>query len=316
MTELRGSPLVCVRCRVPPNATVLDDAATCRDCGAVYAGLTDAVPAIVAAALEDEILRRDVPGPLPSADEGALAAWLAGLVPGTASFGQVARAAASCGAFGDEDGFHERLCAALVPEAARPGRAVDLGCGVGALSFALARRGWDVTGVDLDAHALRWAERARNAPAAVVDLPARRDAGSFVVRAATLPAGRERTRFVAANLLDPPFAAASFDLVALVNVLDVVRHPAVALQQAVALLAPGAILLVATPDAWAEPAVPRAQWLATDEAGWDRVFAAAGLETVARVDDVEWSLVDTPRMRHVYRVHGRLLRRAAKGESR
>jgi SAM-dependent methyltransferase len=50
-------------------------------------------------------------------------------------------------------------------ERQRPyGKALDLGCGTGVHSVELARRGWDVTGVDFVSKAVREAEaRARNA---------------------------------------------------------------------------------------------------------------------------------------------------------
>ncbi|BBO82309.1 hypothetical protein DSCO28_28750 [Desulfosarcina ovata subsp. sediminis] len=40
-----------------------------------------------------------------------------------------------------------------------PGRAVDLGCGSGTHALALAEKGWDVTGIDFAAQAIRIARR-------------------------------------------------------------------------------------------------------------------------------------------------------------
>jgi SAM-dependent methyltransferase len=40
-----------------------------------------------------------------------------------------------------------------------PGRALDLGCGTGTNLISLARHGWDVTGIDFSAYAVRAARR-------------------------------------------------------------------------------------------------------------------------------------------------------------
>jgi SAM-dependent methyltransferase len=53
------------------------------------------------------------------------------------------------------------------PDALRPGRALDLGCGTGAHAVYLARNGWQTTGVDLVGHAISTARR--RAVAAGVD---------------------------------------------------------------------------------------------------------------------------------------------------
>ena len=45
------------------------------------------------------------------------------------------------------------------PQALRPGRAIDVGCGRGRASIYLAQRGWQVTGVDTVERALRVARR-------------------------------------------------------------------------------------------------------------------------------------------------------------
>lgn len=50
-----------------------------------------------------------------------------------------------------------------------PGRALDLGCGSGTSSLALARAGWQVTGVDFVPRALRMARRKAKAAGLYVD---------------------------------------------------------------------------------------------------------------------------------------------------
>ncbi|QIS15569.1 class I SAM-dependent methyltransferase [Nocardia arthritidis] len=45
------------------------------------------------------------------------------------------------------------------PDALRPGRALDLGCGAGSKSVYLAQHGWSVTGVDIAEEALKQARR-------------------------------------------------------------------------------------------------------------------------------------------------------------
>jgi SAM-dependent methyltransferase len=45
------------------------------------------------------------------------------------------------------------------PDASKPGRALDLGCGTGTNSLYLARHGWEVVGVDLAGRAVRKARR-------------------------------------------------------------------------------------------------------------------------------------------------------------
>jgi SAM-dependent methyltransferase len=71
------------------------------------------------------------------------------------------------------------------PPAARPGRALDLGCGSGTNVVYLSQRGWDVTGVDLVAGAIELA-RGRAAAAAVEPRLVRGD----VTRLAELDLGR------------------------------------------------------------------------------------------------------------------------------
>jgi SAM-dependent methyltransferase len=62
----------------------------------------------------------------------------------------------------EDDAEHERSLELLArfiawDEVPRGGRALELGCGDGRKSLWLARRGWDVTGIDISPTAIGWA---------------------------------------------------------------------------------------------------------------------------------------------------------------
>lgn len=304
--------LVCPACRRPPVNWPLDDVLVCSNsaCGMRYSLVSPGIPSVVSPAGRGYAESFNVAGRLPP--EGNLAGWLADVEPGTARFNAISRAAIFLKALADSDreSFYRDLCDALLAGAERYETVVDLGCGLGNLAMEIAERvPGRVTGLDLDADLLRWAGRA--ATGERFEAPVRVNASDFAVLPMFVRRGPNRSplRFICTNLLDPPFEPGSFDLVTLVNVLDSVPYPAVALRQAVALAKPGGHLLFASPDSWNVGATPPQRWLASTEAGWDRVFAREGLETIRRIDDLEWRLQDSPRLHHLYRVHGRLLKK-------
>jgi 2-polyprenyl-3-methyl-5-hydroxy-6-metoxy-1,4-benzoquinol methylase len=279
-------------------------------CGERSPSLTEGIPVVANRAARERAEMFDACGPLPG--RGQFAGWLSPFEAETPGFVSLARAAVFLRAMraGYEEPFYAELSDALLRPVDPLAEVLDVGCGAGNLAFELARRtGARVTGLDLDAHLLRWAERLRDGGA--VDIPVRLDAGHIVPGTLELTdrGGFEQLRFLCSNLLDPPFEPESFDVVTLVNVLDAVPYPRVALRQAVALLKPGGHLIFGSPDSWNASTTPRSRWLATTPPGWDRVLAAEGLEIVTTIDDLEWRLQDTPRLHHLYRVHGRLLRK-------
>jgi SAM-dependent methyltransferase len=109
------------------------------------------------------------------------------------------------------------LFAALLRAAGRPGRLLDVGCGVGRLLEVAREAGWQAVGVDVDPAMAAYA-RERG-----LDVRLGR------LRALRLP-------------------AASFDLVTLWNVIDFVPEPLGVLQEIFRLLAPGGRVLVRTPN--------------------------------------------------------------------
>ena len=247
-------------------------------------------------------------GPRALPAEGRLAEWLANLTPDSPAFAGTSRAAIFLLALHQRarETFYADLCEALLPPNLPVTSVLDIGCGIGNLTFELGTRlNAPVTGLDNDPYALQWARRA--ATGGPFEFPVRLDAARFGLARMEARAVPE-TRFVAGDLFRPPFPPASFGLVSAVNVLDSVAAPEAALQAAVALLSPGGHLLFASPDAWNLRTTPRARWISTSEE-WDALFESVGLATVNYTDDLEWRLKDSPRLHHIYRVHGRLLRR-------
>ncbi|TDD79862.1 class I SAM-dependent methyltransferase [Actinomadura rubrisoli] len=104
-----------------------------------------------------------------------------------------------------------------------PGQALDVGCGEGADALWLARRGWQVTAVDISQTALR------RAAAAAADVP-------------------DRVAWARADLTVTPPPASAFDLVT-VQYFPLPRRPGhAALRGLLDAVAPGGTLLVGSHD--------------------------------------------------------------------
>lgn len=147
------------------------------------------------------------------------------------------------------------------PPADSPSRcALDVGCGPGGLFPTLAPLFPDgVLGLDLRVGMLRVARRLT--VAGEVILPFCVEGQCFeplrIVASGTLGLP---VHLVQGDILAPPFEAEVFPVVVASSVLDTLPDPMVGLGQLDALLAPGGLLLVATPYYWQPQVTPPQEW--------------------------------------------------------
>lgn len=140
-------------------------------------------------------------------------------------------------------------------------RALDVGCGAGRSAFALAERHERALVLGIDTH-LGLLRLAHGALHGTVSYPRRRiglvyDRRRFAVSLV----GAERVDFWACDALALPFAAASADLVAALNVLDCVAEPRRLLAGLAEVLRRDGLLLLATPYDWSTRATPVETWI-------------------------------------------------------
>lgn len=111
------------------------------------------------------------------------------------------------------------------------------------------------------------------------------------------------------DLLDPPFLPESYTTVVLANVLDSVSNPLLAMQQAVALLAPGGELIVSCAFAFAACITPPEQWF--DESLFDDALGAVSAGALVESErlTLDWPLRVTERLTHTHRVDVRVWQR-------
>jgi SAM-dependent methyltransferase/uncharacterized protein YbaR (Trm112 family) len=142
-----------------------------------------------------------------------------------------------------------------------PRHVLDIGCGAGRTTFALAEHHRDalVLGIDLHLGLLRLARRAASGR---VRYPRRRIGIVYDVRdyEAEIP-GAVRTDFWACDALALPFAGGSTELALCLNVLDAVGDPPGLLRELARTLRSGGRLLLGTPFDWATRATPVEAWL-------------------------------------------------------
>lgn len=199
--------------------------------------------------------------------------------------------------------------------------ALDAGCGAGQATLSLARLGARVVAVDLDFGPLR--ALATLLEEGVARVPRwRHGGGDFTTAELRLPEGvsADRVALIAADMMDPPFAAGGFDLACCYHLLDNVPEPVKLVRQLHGALRPGGRLALASPYDWSPRATPIAARLgesisaqgSPDPAQAMRALLTGGLpqhapelamELLTDLDGLPWSLERHARSVHTYRCH-------------
>lgn len=308
--ESDSTELVCPRCRQPPEAWPIESITlrcTNPTCSAEYSKLPGTGIDVVGMEPIDAVANPDVA----FGDKDAMETWVGGLEPGTDHWEQALMVGMYAVAHHRENKsmLNDLLDRFITPNRMHIETAVDLGCGVGALTAKLAQRlSGQVIGLDSWALALRAAE-ALSSPAPV-HVPTLAAGAKLTVTSLTASTAVSiPIRWVCGDIMNPPFSASSFDLITAISVFDSVANPLLALGQASALLRPGGLMLIAQPDAWAAHVTAPPAWLSSDGDTWRQLMDHYSLETIDQADDFTWTLDRGPRTQYRYRSHAILARR-------
>jgi putative 4-mercaptohistidine N1-methyltranferase len=162
------------------------------------------------------------------------------------------------------DRFPERVVERLLENIPPPepgARCLDLGCAVGASCFELARRGYHVTGIDFSAAFIQAAETLRTTGKINIEIPVEGNrTRPFTARVKPLP-DPSLIVFEQGDAMQLREFEAPFDIVLASNLLCRLPDPTRFLESLPGLVAPGGLLLLATPFSWLQEFTPPARWI-------------------------------------------------------
>ena len=207
-----------------------------------------------------------------------------------------------------------------IPAGAPARCGLEVGCGVGRLLHALAPRLPDgAVGLDLRLSMLRVAQRLSRT--GEVYLPFRTEGRRFEpVRIAASTDGHGLRHFVQADVTALPFAPGTFPLIATMSLIDVVPAPLRMLRDLDALLAPGGLLLIATPYHWQPHTTPPENWWSTGDStgpstlrialmGGHPALPRLNYDILESIPDLPWGLPGHRRFVYRYFLDGLLARK-------
>jgi 5-histidylcysteine sulfoxide synthase/putative 4-mercaptohistidine N1-methyltranferase len=184
-------------------------------------------------------------------------------------------------------------------------KAIDVGCSVGGGAFALGRHFDKAVGVDLSTGFIDAAERLRRDGS--MSYPLRIEGSIYQERLARVPADIERSRveFRRADACSLPAEYFEFNAVMAVNLLCRLASPMAFLDRLAGprgLVAPGGVVMIATPFTWNESFTIRSGWLG----GYEKDGAPRwSLEQLMEIMGRNFVLVHRDRFALTIREHAR-----------
>jgi putative 4-mercaptohistidine N1-methyltranferase len=189
-----------------------------------------------------------------------------------------------------------RLNGVLRPN--RPGRFLDLGCAVGASSFALAGEGRQVVGIDYSRSFIEAAQALQRGESLQSSYLVEGDHREPWVVHPPPGKSREGVSFEVGDAMNLRPDLGEFDGVIAINLVCRLTHPMRLLERLPALVKPGGFLLLNTPHSWMESFTPKVNWPGQAEGR----SAQAGLDNVLEKD---FQLHDRCDMPFLIREHAR-----------
>ena len=161
--------------------------------------------------------------------------------------------------------FPRRVVAELLDTSAPIGKALDVGCAVGASSFELARSIPKVTGIDFSSAFIRAAEELKKQGSLEATVAFEGKRGQKFTANVTEGVDVSRVSFETGDAMNLRSDLGVFDVVLAANLICRLPEPLRFIERLADLVKPGGQLLLATPFSWLQEFTPEKKWLGGTE---------------------------------------------------
>jgi 5-histidylcysteine sulfoxide synthase/putative 4-mercaptohistidine N1-methyltranferase len=161
--------------------------------------------------------------------------------------------------------FPETLAKKVLAYTKNRGKALDIGCSVGRASFELAKEFNEVWGLDFSARFIGVATMLQESGEVFYEIPVEGDLKEnrvFALESIGVSAeSTKRCRFYQADASNLKPIYSGYDLVLALNLIDRLYDPQKFLDDIVARVNSGGVLMLASPYSWSEEFTPKERWI-------------------------------------------------------